>query len=119
MGIETYDNAGSPLSGNGVVSFLNRCEALKCVFDTGNFAFWDEDEIEYAKILSDKVMHVHLKDRDESGKNVVPGRGKVNFEPIMKALYEMQYTGLLITETDRGNDPLSTAIDNKKFFLKE
>ena len=63
LGIETYDNAGSPLSGNGVVSFLNRCEALKCVFDTGNFAFWDEDEIEYAKILSDKVMHVHLKDR--------------------------------------------------------
>lgn len=91
-----------------------------CV-DTGNLyaAGIDAKDIMTEEKLKERIMHVHLKDRDESGKNVVPGRGKVNFEPIMKALYEMQYTGLLITETDRGNDPLSTAIDNKKFFLKE
>ena len=29
----------------------------------------------------------------------------------------MKYKGLLITETDRGDDPLETAIKNKKFFI--
>lgn len=67
--------------------------------------------------LQHRIIHVHLKDRDLTGENVVPGVGKVDFYSIFKRLFEIGYEGMLITETDRGENPLVTAVENKKFFM--
>ena len=87
-------------------------------FDTGNLraAGIDMEPILKDVELCQRIMHVHLKDRDGAGKNVVPGSGTVNFSRIFALLKQIFYSGLLITETDRGTDPIQTAVENRKFF---
>ncbi len=62
--MEEYD---SPLAGfsttEGVRFFLDRCPGLSCCFDTGNFRFAAEDEIDAYAALKGRIAHVHLKDR--------------------------------------------------------
>lgn len=63
--------------------------------------------------LQERIMHIHLKDRDDSGNNVVIGYGNVDFGTILGILREKDYSGCLITETARGLNPLETAIHNR------
>lgn len=88
-----------------------------CV-DTGNLyaSGISVNDILRDKRLRKRIFHIHLKDRNEHGMNVVPGNGKVNFLSIFEDLYRIDYDGLLITETDRGFDPQETARQNKVYF---
>lgn len=88
-----------------------------CV-DTGNLyaAGINVNDIILDKELTRRIFHIHLKDRNEQGENVVPGKGKVDFSSIFEALYHMGYEGTLITETDRGTKAQETAEQNKIFF---
>ncbi len=86
--------------------------------DTGNLAAggFSVDEILSDGELAPRIMHVHLKDRDVSGANVVPGSGIVDFRSVLSRLYKIGYSGLLITETGRGDDAIRTAVKNRDFF---
>ena len=81
-----------------------------CV-DTGNLylAGISSEDILKSSRLSARIIHIHLKDRDDSGKNVVLGSGNIDFRSILYTLQKTGYSGCLITETDRGTDPLVTA----------
>ena len=95
-------------------------ENVGLCLDTGNLyaaGIMAKDIVNEEK-LRNKIIHVHLKDRDENGINVVPGCGKVDFKQVLLGLYNMNYKGILVTETDRGENPLKTAIENKKYFIK-
>jgi N-acylneuraminate cytidylyltransferase len=96
---------------------INRANVGFCL-DTGNLfaAGFSSAEILRDRQLQPYLYHVHLKDRDLNGKNVVPGSGRVDFDTIFAALFELGYSGTLVTETDRGSDPVKTAIANKKHF---
>lgn len=111
--IETYDNSASPLSGEGVILFLDKCGLLKCIFDTGNFAFWDESETDYIQKLRNKVVHVHLKDRSltqnnkeqpiitVSGRELYPcavGTGIIQMKQIIDKLQDIGYDGIYSIE---------------------
>ena len=71
--------------------------------------------------LGDVISHVHIKDKDLNGDNVVLGTGLVDFYSIMEALNQINYTNPLIFETHRGKDPIQTAMHNQNFikFLEE
>lgn len=86
--------------------------------DTGNlFATgYSIDDILSEQEIQKRLMHVHLKDRDCNGENVIPGKGKVNFATVFAHLKKTGYHRLLITETDRGDEPLRTAQENRMFF---
>lgn len=106
-------------------------EKLECIFDginlaniglcldTGNLY---NQRIDIFEILNNGklnkyIFHIHIKDRDCSGRNVKLGNGCVDLKGILKCLLEIGYKGLLITETDRGMDPFVTAIENKKHIM--
>tara|TARA_B110000037_G_scaffold222445_1_gene297370 strand:- start:34 stop:258 length:225 start_codon:yes stop_codon:yes gene_type:complete len=66
------------------------------------------------------INHIHLKDRDELGNNVVFGTGLIDFKNIFKYLKKIKYNKTFTFETNRGNHYLTTAKKNlvlvKKYF---
>ena len=58
------------------------------------------------------------KDKDLKGQNVVLGKGSVNFDSICRAIKKIKYKGKLVFETNRGNNPINTMINNKEFILE-
>ncbi len=59
---------------------------LKAVLDPGNFAFCFEDASKGYPLLKDYIHYFHIKDADESGAIVPPGKGVACLEDILKAV---------------------------------
>lgn len=76
--MEDFDNALSPCATVEQLRFFaDRCPGLSVCFDTGNFRFSAQNELEAYEALKDRVGHVHLKDRAFSS---------LNGEPPLKAV---------------------------------
>lgn len=62
--MEDYDNELAPFSTTaGLLEFLEAAPQLGCAFDTGNFMYSEEDELEAFEQLQHRIAYVHLKDR--------------------------------------------------------
>jgi sugar phosphate isomerase/epimerase len=86
---------------------------LKITFDTGNFFVKNRNLVKTLKQYETYINHVHLKDRDKFGNNVVLGTGLINFSQVMKFLKSKNYKKCLTFETHRGTNAILTA--NKNF----
>lgn len=116
--LETVLNAKDLLK---LLSSVNK-KNIKCVFDTGNRVLMSNSLENEIYSLNKFIGHVHIKDKNNRNLNVVIGTGKVNFAEIFKALKKIKYKGKFTFETNRGSDPLQTAIYNKffcKFFINQ
>ncbi len=89
------------------------------LYDSGHFAFSDEDPVEALKLFIDRVGHVHLKDvRPEilqktideklsfldavrAGAFTVPGDGMIDFPSIFRILEEHDYEGWMVVEAEQ------------------
>jgi sugar phosphate isomerase/epimerase len=82
------------------------------VFDTGNRYLKYKNK--YSDILKFKreIKHIHLKDRDSNGKNVLLGKGKVNFKKFFKNLRLINFKGYYTLETTRDKDAKNSIIHN-------
>lgn len=87
---------------------------IKITFDTGNFYLMNKNVLENLKNYYPFINHIHLKDRNLSGKNVFFGKGKINFISIFKFLKKKKYNKCITFETNRGVNALETAISNFK-----
>ncbi len=111
--LEDFDAGTSPLSGKGLLRFLQECKQVQCAFDTGNFLFWEEDVFQYFELLKDKIAHVHLKDRsyiEAPGENPMitiggdkyysspVGSGVIRMEDILTKLKLIKYDGIYAIE---------------------
>tara|TARA_A100001011_G_C14226763_1_gene806950 strand:- start:583 stop:1407 length:825 start_codon:yes stop_codon:yes gene_type:complete len=85
---------------------------IKITFDTGNFYLKNKNVLNYLKSYYPFINHIHLKDRDKKGKNVVFGSGEINFKSLFKFLKKKKYNKSFTFETNRGNIALKTAINN-------
>lgn len=101
----------SLLIASKLVQFLELIdkENTKAVFDTGNRAMESEDLYSEILILDKHIAHVHIKDKNSNGENVILGTGLVNFKEIFTALKLINYDGPLNFETTRGKNPIETA----------
>ena len=84
-------------------------ENVKAVFDTGNRVVETLDLGNEINKLAGNIGHVHVKDKDRFGNNVVLGSGLVDFCDVFSALDQINYCGPLNFETNRGSVPLDTA----------
>lgn len=94
-------------------------ESVYLLFDSGHFAFSEEDPVAALKKFVSRVGHVHLKDlrsdvfaamkaADSSFMNAVregvftvPGDGSVDFPSIFKILEENDYKGWMVVEAEQ------------------
>jgi sugar phosphate isomerase/epimerase len=114
----------SLMEGKHLKAFLEKVSEpnVRCVFDTGNRVVHNQDLAAEIHLLNDWIAHVHIKDKNDSGVNVLMGTGCVNFAEVFKALYEIDYDGPLVFETTRGIDPSETAVFHMatcNFFSRE
>ena len=95
---------------------------VSCVFDTGNRIIQIDSILDEIEILGKYIGHVHIKDKNHLGENVLLGTGLVNFLEVFEGLKNINYCGPLVFETTRGQDPIYTAFFNMclcNFFAKE
>lgn len=126
--------------GNDII--INNTQALKKAFDavpdlhhsfdTGNYAFFGESETEAFALFSDRIKHVHLKDRAfaPSTSDAVPqilsdgttsypcavGKGDLNIRECLRLLAEMGYDGYFSVE-HFGHPKMKEAIRDSAMFL--
>ncbi len=91
-------------------NFLNYSSG--CVYDTGNRVLLTSDQEKDIISLSKFINHIHIKDKNHKNENVVLGNGIVDFKKIFSALLKIGYKGKFTMETNRGENPKITAINN-------
>ena len=84
--------------------------------DIGNLWYYSGSPIDDIHALSDKIIHVHIKDRDKESNNVLLGNGLVNFFEFNRALRYIKYSGILTLETKYFHDPSIEAKKNLQYF---
>ena len=112
------------LNGEQLIEVLNQINhpAVAIVYDTGNRVAFGHDLPSDIRMLGSRICHVHIKDKNAANENVILGTGLVNFELVFEALADIEYNGPYTFETQRGKDPLRTAVYNMelvKFFHGE
>jgi inosose dehydratase len=126
--------------GNDII--INNTQALKKAFDavpqlchsfdTGNYAFFQESEIEAFALFKDRIKHVHLKDRAfrtqsneaagqrlSNGTTSYPcavGKGDLKIRECLRLLAEMGYDGYFSVE-HFGHPKMKDAIRDSAKFL--
>ena len=103
------------LNGNDLKILVKEIDRknLKVVFDTGNMVTQKYDLHEEILKLDNLITHLHIKDKNSNGENVILGTGLVNFDSIFSALRAINYNGAYTFETFRGKNPSITAAYNK------
>ena len=82
-------------------------------YDTGNAFLFNKNFYTEINSIKNFINHIHLKDRDSFGNNVVLGQGKIKFDIFFKNLNTPKnYNGTITFETNRGGNPISTANSN-------
>jgi L-ribulose-5-phosphate 3-epimerase len=112
------------LNGADLVEALDRIDhpAVSVVYDTGNRVAFGHDLPGDIRLLGDRISHVHIKDKNKANANVIIGTGLVDFLQVFEALADIGYDGPFTFETNRGKNPLRTAMYNiglVKFFHAE
>ena len=59
--------------------------------------------LDYISIMKDRIINLHLNDRDEENSCLLPGVGKVDFHEILKELKKVGYKGNGIIEVYNDN----------------
>jgi len=111
--VEDFDDVNSPcFNTKGLLRLLENAQGLRLTFDTGNFAYANENAADAYDRLKGYISHVHLKDRsrdisranadgsngkaDIAGEMMYPcevGAGYVGAEEIVKRLISGGYGG--------------------------
>jgi hypothetical protein len=99
---------------------LKECNTknIYLVYDTGNRLKKKINSYNEIINFGKKIIHVHIKDKDYKGKNVVLGTGKVNFFQIFRALKKINYKKNFSFETNRGMHPFITMKNNLSYIFK-
>ena len=84
--------------------------------DTGNYFHYNFDIISDIKLFKNFIGHIHIKDKDIEGNNVLLGSGGVDLLSVFKALNQISYNGNYTFETTRGSKALLTSKFNRFFF---
>jgi sugar phosphate isomerase/epimerase len=95
---------------------------VKCVLDTGNKIALGHDIYADILLLREYIQHVHIKDKDKEGNNVLLGTGMVDFRRVFQSLAEIDFRGPYTFEVTRGRNPVRTAkynLEFVKFFVEE
>ena len=70
VSLEDFDDIKAPFcTPMGLRMLMDRVPKIKYTYDTGNFYYCDEDELDAFELLKDRLTHVHLKDRALSLRN--------------------------------------------------
>lgn len=135
VSLEDYDNASSPIAtAEGMQWFADQVPGVGITFDTGNFNYAGEDELEAFELLQDRIVHVHCKDRSDhalngeqptrtmDGRKIYPcpfGAGFIRTDEILDRLQAIGYDDYLTIEHYGAADQLNTILASARYLRKK
>ena len=133
--LEDFDDKRAPYcTMNGLLWFMKKVPALKYTFDSGNFQYCGEDEINAFQLLKNYISHVHLKDRtydvgnqgdfslDLLNQPMYPspvGYGCIHMKEILSLLHSIKYEDYLTIEHFGAIDQLNYMELSSKWILSQ
>ncbi len=97
-----------------LIGFIQSKKA-KVLYDTGNVAPLGYVQPVEIRKLAGLISEIHIKDKTLQGENVKLGTGLVDFTAIGIAMDEINFSGNVVFETHRGNNPIETIRENIEF----
>jgi sugar phosphate isomerase/epimerase len=91
----------------------NNCFFL---FDSGNRVVLKRDFFSDIQLFGSNIRHIHLKDKNSLKKNVIIGKGVVDFDLFFFYLKKIKYKGSFSIESQRGHNIFNQAKKNYNFF---
>ena len=88
-------------------------------YDIGNSASLGFNPLEEINNYGNRILNVHVKDREFGGPTVPLGKGSVDFDLVFKSLIENQYKGNFILQTARSaeGEHLSTLLKYRSMVV--
>lgn len=104
--------------GKGLARFLDAIPGLGVNIDSAHACANQERTEELLRFFGEKVFGLHLSDSDggSGDLHLMPGKGMVNWQEVLAALYEINYTGDLHFELphERRNEFEQTLLQTRK-----
>ncbi|WP_415280377.1 sugar phosphate isomerase/epimerase family protein, partial [Clostridium perfringens] len=75
--------------------------------------------LHYIDIMGKDLINFHINDRDEKSICLLPGKGRVNYKPIIEKLKTLDYKGPLIIEVYRDNFKTYEELKDVKDFIEK
>ncbi len=132
--LEDYDNTCAPYTtATEILWFMEQVPGLKHTFDTGNYRYLGEDEIEAFELLKDYIVYVHVKDRSTAMKgeelakiaadgtalfSTPVGAGIIKIKEILEKLEAMGYEGILNIEHFDASNQLEYIEQSTRWLLE-
>lgn len=130
--IEDFDNYKSPIAKmEQLKNYVDKIPELRIAFDTGNFMYSNQNEMDAYRLLKNKITHVHCKDRsltknngDEStcldGTKMYPapvGFGDIKMKEIVSDLLKSGYDRIFTIEHFGSKNQLEYMKKSAEFLL--
>lgn len=93
-------------------------EGIGLVYDIGNASYLRQDISRDLFLLQKHIKHIHIKDKDSKGNNVLLGTGLCDFESFFQHPTIMEYNKIFTFETIAGEDPIRAASSNLNFISR-
>lgn len=85
-------------------------------YDIGNATEKGYDVIEELELLKDRILDVHIKDKDINGNSVMLGKGNADFPSCINKLLDINYRGEYILESYYAEDAIKDTLDNYSYI---
>jgi len=108
------------MNGTDLMALLKKINhnSLGVCYDVGNCSCLRHNIVNDMLYLQNWIEHIHFKDKNEFGHNVMLGTGVVNFTDVFETLKKIEYQGFCTLETTRGDKPNVSAKMNLDFLKK-
>ena len=93
--------------------------ALKGVLDIKQARISQYPYESYLSEMGERLAYVHLSDLDENGKLCLPGKGKFDYQTLLKRLKDVGFDGALIIEAYSGDYQEEIELKHACDFLNE
>lgn len=128
--LEDFDKETAPFSRMCQLKwFMENVPGLRYTFDTGNFAYSDENVVAAYDLLSDKIVHVHCKDRGIQGepkgefhrgmKVCAVGQGYIPIKELVRKIEAKGYDGFFAIEHFDAPDQMAYIKESAAYLRQE
>lgn len=128
--LEDFDQETAPFSQmNQLKWFMENVPELRYTLDTGNFAYSDENVEAAYELLSDKIVHVHCKDRGIQGEPkgkfhrgmrvCAVGQGYIPIKELVRKIEAKGYGGFFAIEHFDAPDQMAYIKESAAYLRQE
>lgn len=128
--LEDFDKETAPFSRMYQLKwFMENVPGLRYTLDTGNFAYSDENVEAAYDLLSDKIVHVHCKDRGIEGEPkgefhrgmrvCAVGQGYIPIKKLVRKIEAKGYSGFFAIEHFDAPDQMAYIKESAEYLQQE